>query len=117
MMPPSLVAGVRRNALLTREETFRPLAPVIRFERYEEAIVLANDTPFGLASCVCSSDPRTIARARRDIESGMVGINPGLISNAAAPFGGVKQSDLGREGSHHGPEEYLNIKYLCQAGL
>jgi succinate-semialdehyde dehydrogenase/glutarate-semialdehyde dehydrogenase len=117
MMPPSLVAGVRQDALLTREETFGPLAPVIRFERYEEAIALANDTPFGLASYVCSSDPRTIARASRDIESGMVGINTGLISNAAAPFGGVKQSGLGREGSHHGLEEYLNIKYLCQAGL
>lgn len=117
MMPPSLLAKVRQDALLTREETFGPLAPVIRFESYEEVIRLANDTPFGLASYLCSSDPRTIARASRDIESGMVGINTGLISNAAAPFGGVKQSGLGREGSHHGLEEYLNIKYLCQAGL
>jgi len=117
MMPPSLLSGVRQDALLTREETFGPLAPVIRFERYEEAIALANATPFGLASYLCSTDPQTIARASRYIESGMVGINTGLISNAAAPFGGVKQSGLGREGSHHGLEEYLNIKYLCQAGL
>ncbi len=117
MMPPSLLAKVKQEALLTREETFGPLAPVIRFESYEEVIRLANDTPFGLASYLCSSDPRTISRASRDIESGMVGINTGLISNAAAPFGGVKQSGLGREGSHHGLEEYLNIKYLCQAGL
>lgn len=117
MMPPALLSGVRQDALLTREETFGPLAPVIRFTRYEEAIALANATPFGLASYVCATDPRTIARASRDIESGMVGINTGLISNAAAPFGGVKQSGLGREGSHHGLEEYLNIKYLCQAGL
>ncbi len=117
MMPPSLIAHVAQDALLTREETFGPLASVIRFETYEEVIRLANDTPFGLASYLCSSDPQTIARASRDIESGMCGINTGLISNAAAPFGGVKQSGLGREGSHHGLEEYLNIKYLCQAGL
>ncbi len=117
MMPPSLLAHVRQDALLTREETFGPLAPVIRFERYDEVVRLANDTPFGLASYLCSSNPQTIARASRDIEAGMVGINTGLISNPAAPFGGVKQSGLGREGSHHGLEEYLNIKYLCQAGL
>ncbi len=117
MMPPSLVTGVAQDALLTREETFGPLASVIRFSGYDEVVRLANDTPFGLAAYVCSSDPRTIARATRDIECGMVGINTGLISNAAAPFGGVKQSGLGREGSHHGLEEYLNIKYLCQAGL
>lgn len=117
MMPPSLLCGVRPDALLTREETFGPLAPIIRFEHYDEALALANDTPFGLAAYICSSDPQTIARAARDLECGMVGINTGLISNAAAPFGGVKQSGLGREGSHHGLEEYLNIKYLCQAGL
>jgi succinate-semialdehyde dehydrogenase / glutarate-semialdehyde dehydrogenase len=117
MMPPSLIVDVPQDALLTREETFGPLASVIRFESYEDAIRLANDTPFGLASYLCSSDPRTIARASRDIEAGMVGINTGLISNPAAPFGGVKQSGLGREGSHHGLEEYLNIKYLCAAGL
>lgn len=117
LMPPSLLANVAQDALLTREETFGPLAPVIRFGSYEEAIRLANDTPFGLASYICSSDPKTIARASRDIESGMCGINTGLISNAAAPFGGVKQSGLGREGAHQGLEEYLNIKYLCQAGL
>jgi succinate-semialdehyde dehydrogenase/glutarate-semialdehyde dehydrogenase len=114
---PTLVRDVRRDALLTREETFGPLAAVIAFDTTDEAIAMANDTPFGLAAYFCSSNPQTIARVARRIESGMVGINTGLISTAVAPFGGVKQSGLGREGSRHGLDEYLNIKYLCQAGL
>jgi succinate-semialdehyde dehydrogenase/glutarate-semialdehyde dehydrogenase len=105
------------DALLTREETFGPLAGVIPFETYEQAISLANDTPFGLAAYVCSTNRQTIARTGRDLETGMVGINTGLISTATAPFGGVKQSGIGREGSHHGLAEYLNYKYLCHAGL
>ena len=117
LSPPTLVSNVAADALLTREETFGPLAGVIRFDTYEDGIRLANNTPFGLAAYVCSTSPATIARAGRDIESGMVGINTGFISTAVAPFGGVKQSGLGREGSHHGLDEYLNIKYLCQAGL
>jgi succinate-semialdehyde dehydrogenase/glutarate-semialdehyde dehydrogenase len=114
---PTLLQGVRTDALVTREETFGPLAAVIAFGAVEEGLKLANDTPFGLAAYVCSSSPATIARASRGIESGMVGINTGLISTAVAPFGGVKLSGLGREGSRHGLDEYLSLKYLCQAGL
>ncbi|UAL12571.1 NAD-dependent succinate-semialdehyde dehydrogenase [Caulobacter segnis] len=117
LSPPTLVADVASDALLTREETFGPLAGVIPFKTYDQAIARANDTPFGLAAYVCSSRPDTIAQAGRDLETGMVGINTGLISTAAAPFGGVKSSGVGREGSHHGLSEYLNYKYLCQAGL
>lgn len=117
LMPPTLVRDVAPDALLTREETFGPLAGVIPFETMEEGVALANNTPFGLAAYLCSENPATIARAGRDIESGMVGINTGLISTAVVPFGGVKMSGLGREGSSHGLAEYLNLKYLCQAGL
>ncbi|MEH3107863.1 MAG: NAD-dependent succinate-semialdehyde dehydrogenase [Sphingomonas fennica] len=117
MAAPTLVANVARDALMTREETFGPLAALIAFDSYDEGIAMANDTPFGLAAYVCSRDPQRIARATRDVESGMVGINTGLISTASAPFGGVKQSGLGREGSHHGIAEYLNLKYVCHAGL
>jgi succinate-semialdehyde dehydrogenase/glutarate-semialdehyde dehydrogenase len=114
---PTLLQDVRRDAQLTREETFGPLAAVIPFGGIEDGLAMANDTPFGLAAYVCSSSPATIARASRDLEAGMVGINTGLISTAVAPFGGVKLSGLGREGSRHGLDEYLNLKYLCQAGL
>ena len=114
---PTLIADVPPDAQLTREETFGPLAGVIGFATVEEGIRLANATPFGLASYLCSQDPATIARVARSLEAGMVGINTGLISTPHAPFGGVKMSGLGREGSHHGLEEYLNIKYVCQAGL
>ncbi|MEO0061872.1 MAG: Glutarate-semialdehyde dehydrogenase DavD [Pseudomonadota bacterium] len=114
---PTLLADVPADALLAREETFGPLAGVIAFDSVEQGIALANDTPFGLAAYFCSQDPATIARVGRALESGMVGINTGLISSAHAPFGGVKMSGLGREGSHHGLEDYLTIKYLCQAGL
>ncbi|MBN8818427.1 MAG: NAD-dependent succinate-semialdehyde dehydrogenase [Sphingomonas sp.] len=117
MAPPTLVTGVRADALLTREETFGPLAGIIAFERYDEAIRLANDTPFGLASYVCATNVETIHKASRDIESGMVGVNTGLISTPYAPFGGVKLSGIGKEGSAHGLDEYLNLKYVCHAGL
>ncbi|MCW2411423.1 MULTISPECIES: NAD-dependent succinate-semialdehyde dehydrogenase [unclassified Sphingobium] len=114
---PTLIGDVAPDALLTREETFGPLAGVIGFASVEDGVRLANDTPFGLAAYLCSSDPATIARVGRDLESGIVGINTGLISTPYAPFGGVKQSGLGREGSHHGLAEYQNLKYLCHAGL
>ena len=117
LSPPTLLRNVRPSALLTREETFGPLAGVIPFDTIEDGLRMANDTPFGLAAYVCSTNPTTIARVSRDLESGMVGINTGLISTAVAPFGGVKLSGLGREGSRHGLDEYLNIKYLCHAGL
>ena len=108
---------VAADALLAKEETFGPLAGLIAFDSYEEAIRLANGTPFGLASYVCSTSMETITKASRDIESGMVGINTGLISTPYAPFGGVKLSGIGREGSRHGLDEYLNLKYVCHAGL
>ncbi|GAA0283449.1 NAD-dependent succinate-semialdehyde dehydrogenase [Alteraurantiacibacter aestuarii] len=114
---PTLVADVTPDAQLACEETFGPLAGVISFGTLEQGLQLANDTPFGLAAYMCAQDPATIARVSRGLESGMVGINTGLISSPHAPFGGVKMSGLGREGSHHGLEEYLNIKYLCHAGL
>ncbi len=114
---PILLTDVPADAKLAHEETFGPLAGVIGFDTIEKGIELANDTPFGLAAYLCSSDPETIARVSRALQSGMVGINTGLISNASAPFGGVKMSGVGREGSHHGIEEYLNTKYICQAGL
>ncbi len=114
---PTLLAGVAKDAQLTREETFGPLAAVIAFDTVEEGIALANNTPFGLAGYFCTSDQATIAKAARQFQTGMVGINTGLISSAHAPFGGVKMSGLGKEGSHHGLEEYLNVKYVCQAGL
>ena len=114
---PTLLADVPADAQLTQEETFGPLAGVVGFADMEEGIRLANATPFGLAAYLCSEDPATIARVSRQLECGMVGINTGLISTPHAPFGGVKMSGLGREGSHHGLEEYLNIKYICQAEL
>uniref|UniRef100_B0T8Y8 Aldehyde dehydrogenase n=1 Tax=Caulobacter sp. (strain K31) TaxID=366602 RepID=B0T8Y8_CAUSK len=117
LSPATLLGDVAPDALLTREETFGPMAGVIPFETYDQAVTMANDTPFGLAAYVCSTRQDTIARAGRDLETGMVGVNTGLISTAAAPFGGVKLSGVGREGSHHGISEYLNYKYLCQAGL
>lgn len=117
LAPPTLVANVKSDALLTREETFGPLAGIVAFETYDEAIRLANDTPFGLASYVCATSGETIHKASRDIESGMVGINTGLISTPYAPFGGVKLSGIGKEGSAHGLDEYLNLKYVCHAGL
>jgi succinate-semialdehyde dehydrogenase/glutarate-semialdehyde dehydrogenase len=102
---------------VAKEETFGPLAPLFRFETDEQAIEMANDTEFGLASYFYSRDIGRIWRAAEGLESGMVGINTGLISNEVAPFGGVKQSGLGREGSHYGIEEFVEIKYLCFGGL
>ncbi|WP_305096766.1 NAD-dependent succinate-semialdehyde dehydrogenase [Croceibacterium aestuarii] len=117
LFAPTLLADVPADAQLAHEETFGPLAGVIGFATVEEALRLANATEFGLAAYMCSEDPKTIARVSRGLESGMVGINTGLISTPHAPFGGVKMSGLGKEGSHHGLAEYLSIKYLCKAGL
>lgn len=114
---PTVVAGATSNMALAREETFGPLAPLFRFEQDEEAFAIANATEFGLAAYLYSRDAARIWRASAAIESGMIGINCGLISNEVAPFGGVKQSGLGREGSHHGIEEFLELKYLCWDGL
>jgi succinate-semialdehyde dehydrogenase / glutarate-semialdehyde dehydrogenase len=114
---PTVLAGVTPQMKVAREETFGPLAPLFSFETDEQAIQWANDTEFGLASYFYSRDIGRIWRAAEGLESGMVGINTGLISNEVAPFGGVKQSGLGREGSHYGIEEFLEVKYLCFGGL
>lgn len=113
---PTVLADVTTDALLAQDETFGPLAPLFRFRTDEEAIAIANDTEFGLAAYLFARDARRIWRAAEEIESGIVGINTGFISNEAAPFGGVKQSGLGREGSHLGIEEFLEVKYLCWDG-
>jgi succinate-semialdehyde dehydrogenase/glutarate-semialdehyde dehydrogenase len=114
---PTVLANVTPQMKVAKEETFGPLAPLFRFETDEQAIEMANDTEFGLASYFYSRDIGRIWRAAEGLESGMVGINTGLISNEVAPFGGVKQSGLGREGSHYGIEEFVEIKYLCFGGL
>jgi len=99
--------------MVATEETFGPLAPLFRFETEAEVIRRANDTIFGLASYFYARDIGRITRVQEGLEYGMVGVNTGLISNEVAPFGGVKQSGLGREGSHHGIEDYLEMKYIC----
>ncbi len=110
---PTVLADVTSEMLCAREETFGPVAPVFRFETEAEAIALANNTEFGLASYFYSRDIGRVFRVGEALEYGMVGINTGLISTAEVPFGGVKQSGLGREGAHQGMDDYIEIKYLC----
>ena len=114
---PTVLGEATGEMLCAREETFGPVAPVFRFKTEAEAIALANDTEFGLAAYFYSRDIGRIFRVAEALESGMVGVNTGLISTAEVPFGGVKQSGLGREGSRHGIEDYLEIKYLCLGGI
>jgi succinate-semialdehyde dehydrogenase/glutarate-semialdehyde dehydrogenase len=114
---PTVITGAKSDMLLAREETFGPLAPLFRFHSEAEAIALANATEFGLASYFYARDVGRIFRVAHGLEYGMVGVNTGILSNEAAPFGGVKQSGLGREGSKYGIEDYLEIKYVCLAGL
>jgi len=114
---PTVLANVSDDALIFSEETFGPVAPLFRFKTDEEVILLANRTEFGLASYFYSRDIGRIWRVAEALEYGMVGVNTGMISNEVAPFGGIKQSGLGREGSHHGIDEYLELKYVCMAGL
>ena len=114
---PTVVTGVASDMTIAREETFGPVLPLLRFKTDAEAIELANDTEFGLAAYLFSKDAARIWRAAERLEAGMVGINCGLISNEVAPFGGVKQSGLGREGSQYGIDEFLELKYLCWDGL
>ncbi|KLU24845.1 succinate-semialdehyde dehydrogenase, partial [Caballeronia mineralivorans PML1(12)] len=114
---PTVVDGVTASMRFATEETFGPVAPLFRFRDEREAITAANATEFGLAAYFYSRDIGRIWRVSEALEYGMVGINTGLISNEVAPFGGVKQSGLGREGSKYGIEEYLEIKYLCMGGL
>ncbi|WP_237387861.1 NAD-dependent succinate-semialdehyde dehydrogenase [Xenorhabdus sp. Sc-CR9] len=114
---PTVLADVTESMQVAHEETFGPLAPLFKFRGEDEAIRMANDTEFGLAAYFYSRDIGRIYRVAEALESGMVGINEGLISNEIAPFGGVKQSGLGREGSRYGIEDYLEVKYLCFGGL
>ena len=110
---PTVMTGVRDDMKVAREETFGPLAPLFRFETEEEAIEKANATIFGLASYFYARDVGRITRVQEGLEYGIVGVNTGIISTEVAPFGGVKQSGLGREGSHYGVEDYLELKYVC----
>ncbi len=105
------------DALVSQEETFGPLAPVFRFKDEADVIAMCNNSPFGLASYFYSRDLGRVWRVAEALESGMVGVNTGLITTEVAPFGGVKESGLGREGSHHGMEEYVEIKYVMMAGV
>ncbi|MCZ4314257.1 NAD-dependent succinate-semialdehyde dehydrogenase [Comamonadaceae bacterium G21597-S1] len=114
---PTVVGGATNDMLFASEETFGPLAPVFSFETEEEVITRANDTEFGLAAYFYSRDVGRVMRVAERLESGMVGVNTGLISTAEAPFGGVKQSGLGREGSKYGLDEFMEIKYICLGGL
>jgi succinate-semialdehyde dehydrogenase/glutarate-semialdehyde dehydrogenase len=114
---PTVLADVTNDMKIMREETFGPVAAVTKFKTEEEAIAAANDTEFGLASYFYSRDIGRVWRVAEKLDYGMVGINTGLISNEVAPFGGVKQSGLGREGSKYGIEEYLEMKYLCMGGI
>ena len=110
---PTILANVTSQMLITYEETFGPIAPIIPFESDEEVIQLANSSQFGLASYFYSRDIGRVWKVAEALEYGMVGVNTGLISNEVAPFGGIKQSGLGREGSVYGMDEYLEMKYVC----
>jgi succinate-semialdehyde dehydrogenase/glutarate-semialdehyde dehydrogenase len=114
---PTILADVPRGATIFAEETFGPVAPLFRFKTEAEAIALANDTEFGLASYFYARDVGRIFRVATALEYGMVGVNEGMISTEVAPFGGVKSSGLGREGSKYGIEEYLEVKYLALGGI
>ncbi len=110
---PTIVTGVTRDMKVATEETFGPLAPLFRFDTEDEAVAAANDTIFGLAAYFYARDIGRVTRVQESLEYGIVGVNTGIISTEVAPFGGVKQSGLGREGSHHGLEDYLEMKYIC----
>ncbi|MFJ1211857.1 NAD-dependent succinate-semialdehyde dehydrogenase [Burkholderia pyrrocinia] len=114
---PTVLADADTSMVLCGEETFGPVVPLFRFESEAEVVQAANDTPFGLASYFYTQDMRRIERMSLALEAGIVGINEGAVASEAAPFGGVKESGYGREGSRYGLDDYLSIKYLCQGGL
>ena len=114
---PTVIGNAGDDMLVAREETFGPLAPIFSFDTEDEVLGRANDTEFGLAAYFYSRDLGRAMRVAERLEAGMVGVNTGLISTAEAPFGGIKQSGLGREGSRHGLDDYLELKYICLAGL
>ena len=114
---PTILAEVTTEMKVTTEETFGPVAPLFRFETEDQAVAMANDTEFGLASYFYARDLGRVWRVGEALESGIVGINTGIISTEVAPFGGVKESGVGREGSHYGLDEFLEVKYLCMGGV
>ncbi|MEM7195941.1 MAG: NADP-dependent succinate-semialdehyde dehydrogenase [Pseudomonadota bacterium] len=114
---PTLLTNVDKSMAVAREETFGPLAPLFKFDDEDDAVAQANDTEFGLAAYFYSRDLARTWRVSEALEYGMVGINTGIISNEIAPFGGIKQSGIGREGSTHGIDEYMEMKYLCVGGI
>jgi succinate-semialdehyde dehydrogenase/glutarate-semialdehyde dehydrogenase len=114
---PTVLANVTTDMIITREETFGPVAPLYRFKEEKEAVRMANDTEFGLAAYFYSRDIGRIWRVAEALEYGIVGINEGIISTEIAPFGGMKESGIGREGSKYGIEDYLEVKYLCMGGI
>ena len=114
---PTVLANVTEDMLCMREETFGPVAPVVKFTDEADVVRLANNTDYGLASYFYSRDIGRIFRVAEALEYGMVGVNTGLISNEMAPFGGVKQSGLGREGSVFGMDDFIEMKYVCLGGI
>lgn len=112
---PTIVTGVTQGMKVAQEETFGPLAPLFKFEDVDDVIAMANDTIFGLAAYFYASDLSRVYKVAEELEYGIVGVNTGIISTEVAPFGGIKQSGLGREGSHHGIEEFLEMKYICMS--
>jgi succinate-semialdehyde dehydrogenase/glutarate-semialdehyde dehydrogenase len=114
---PTILSGVTVDMRVFREEIFGPVAPLVSFSSEEEAIAMANDTEFGLAAYFCARDVGRVWRVAEGLEYGIIGINEGIISNAMAPFGGVKESGNGREGSKYGLDDYVEVKYLCIGGI
>ncbi|HEA52369.1 NAD-dependent succinate-semialdehyde dehydrogenase [Marinobacter antarcticus] len=114
---PTILTNVTQDMVVASEETFGPVAPLFRFDTEEQAIAMANDSEFGLAAYFYSNDVRRIWHVAEALETGMIGINDGIISTEAAPFGGVKESGLGREGSRYGLDEFMELKYLCLGGM
>jgi succinate-semialdehyde dehydrogenase/glutarate-semialdehyde dehydrogenase len=114
---PTVLGNANCDMLLTHEETFGPVVPLFRFRNEDEAVRLANDTPYGLAAYFYSRDIARVWRVADRLETGIVGINEGALASEAAPFGGVKESGYGREGSRYGLEDYMHTKYMCQGSL
>jgi succinate-semialdehyde dehydrogenase / glutarate-semialdehyde dehydrogenase len=110
---PTVLTNANSTMLVAREETFGPLAPIFRFRDADDVITQANDTEFGLAAYFYTNDVRRVWRVAEALEYGMVGVNTGLISTAVAPFGGIKQSGIGREGSKYGLDDFTEMKYIC----
>ena len=114
---PTVLADVAPDMDIMNEEIFGPVAPVVRFHKEEEVIQMANDTPYGLAAYFYGRDIGRVFRVSEALEYGMVGVNTGLVATTVAPFGGVKESGIGREGSKYGLDDFLEIKYVCLGGI